>query len=258
MREAFVRARCGSASRSHGPSVAAVVAFAIVLAACTAADRSSAPRSHVAADYFPLTPGSRWTYQVEDFAFGWKLERRTTLRRRPIPALGRVGAILEESYSPSSDPVLRAPVQPIAYFWEGGYLHAIHVTEQDRELTPIDGFADLLVLPEAVRPGVTWNGAVPRKRDLGFAVEETRRVRMMNGAVRVPAGAFGRCIRVDSTVSHRSHTGTVEVSLHYSDWYAPGVGLVRSIMWHDRQRDHARVRIELLEFRIPGSSHASR
>ena len=75
----------------------------------------------------------------------------------------------------------------------------------------------------------------------------------------MPAGRFMGCVRVDTTATHGA-TGAdgkpvgPQVVYHYSDWYAPGVGLVRT-----EQRNGAAeilATIELIRFRAAGDGRA--
>ncbi len=71
--------------------------------------------------------------------------------------------------------------------------------------------------------------------------------------VNVPAGSFGDCIRVDSSSTEGPGSGYgpgEELVFYYSDWYAPGVGLVLTRQWDDPEREHERTRIELLTYSI--------
>ncbi|MGH7858738.1 MAG: hypothetical protein ACREQY_15540, partial [Candidatus Binatia bacterium] len=70
--------------------------------------------------------------------------------------------------------------------------------------------------------------------------------------VRVPAGEFRDCIRIDTSSSHGPGSGGSgdELLFYYADWYAPGVGLVRTQQWGDREKRRERTRIELLDYAI--------
>ncbi len=52
-----------------------------------------------------------------------------------------------------------------------------------------------------------------------------------NETVRTPAGSFSNCIRVDGsgkTTGTGSEIGKVNVEVRQTDWYAPGIGLIKS------------------------------
>jgi hypothetical protein len=64
-------------------------------------------------------------------------------------------------------------------------------------------------------------------------VQQRHRVAPKPERVVVPGGVFARCMRVETTAihsgvdDHGAHTGP-QVTYYYSDWYAPGVGLVKT------------------------------
>ena len=55
----------------------------------------------------------------------------------------------------------------------------------------------------------------------------------LNDTVEVPAGRFDDCIRVDGeallTVYADGRTGYQDININTSEWYAPGVGLVKLV-----------------------------
>ena len=70
-------------------------------------------------------------------------------------------------------------------------------------------------------------------------------------AVHVRAGVFRECLRVDSESvldSPSARASAQEIAFHYVDWYAPGVGLVKSEV---RAPERARpiTTLELVSFR---------
>lgn len=84
-------------------------------------------------------------------------------------------------------------------------------------------------------------------RDQKIRVEMTMRIGSTDDEVVVPAGTFQRCLRIDGRGSslvavHKGET-TARVDVTSSDWYAPGVGLVKSV----RREDAAS------EFLVPGT-----
>lgn len=63
--------------------------------------------------------------------------------------------------------------------------------------------------------------------DLDYSVEQA------GETVRVPAGLFTNCIKIVATgrtsVTTADHQQTLEVGVDTAEWYAPGVGLVKSV-----------------------------
>ena len=67
----------------------------------------------------------------------------------------------------------------------------------------------------------------------GYDVRQTHRAVSEPSVIEVPAGRFTGCIRVDTVAVHGGkHDGQYDANpivLYYSDWYAPNVGLIRTI-----------------------------
>jgi hypothetical protein len=89
--------------------------------------------------------------------------------------------------------------------------------------------------------------------DTGFTILHRHVVARETEVVRVPAGSFRDCMRVDTYSTHGPGSGAKpgeEIAFYYSDWYAPGVGLVRTQQWDDKEHKRERTRIELLGYKI--------
>ncbi len=70
--------------------------------------------------------------------------------------------------------------------------------------------------------------------------------------VRVRAGIFPGCLRLEGVLASRSmRSPQDEVTFRYADWYAPGVGLVKSEV-HAKERARPVTTLELVSFRDGG------
>jgi hypothetical protein len=216
------------------------------------------PGTKVAVErYFPLSAGSRWTYRVQDLRKGWTYRNNVKVYG-PVRFDGLEGIEVEERYTGGSSPWILEEQEPIVYYRADGFLHRVFLTRQAGKLVAASGSSDTRFLPEWLEPGATWTSETRAFRlqpgELGFGVAHEHTIRLESEPVRVPAGTFRGCLRIDTHSSHGPNSGArpgEEIVFYYSDWYAPGVGLVRTQQWDDPEHRSERSRIELLEFAIP-------
>jgi hypothetical protein len=234
-----------------------ILAVVVATAACSVPfGPPSGVRSFEGRQFFPLSVGSWWLYRVEDRARGWTFARRIAVARyERIRALGHEAAVVEERILGLRGPLARWPSQPVAYFWRDGYLREVYLTERSGETVPLEGLWETLLLPERVGEAFLWNGVEMGARQVAILwAEQSRRLDPGPATERVPAGTFRDCIRVDTVAVYRGDPqGDERYAFFHSDWYAPGVGLVRSQTWSDPERRRERVRMELVAFWIAGS-----
>lgn len=206
---------------------------------------------------FPLADRSQWTYRVQDFAKHWTYQNRVRVHgARFMDAIGREGIEVEERYSSASGPYFVEEHEPMLYYKDAGFLNRIYLTQQGGKLVAASGSADSRFLPEILEEGATWDSSTVAFRvsaDLGFTVMHRHVIARETSVVRVPGGSFANCIRVDTYSTNGPDSGArpgEEIAFYYSDWYAPGVGLVRTQQWDDGEHEHERTRIELLGYEI--------
>jgi hypothetical protein len=108
-------------------------------------------------------------------------------------------------------------------------------------------------LPRLLRPGLTWSnsvspfGALPE----GFQLTQTHRTSLETGTVQVPAGSFANCIRIETETLYNTNSPAKAVSarrLKYVDWYAPNVGLIKTLVFEGGFFGGEVARVELLSF----------
>lgn len=244
-----------------GRTAPAGIALAAILAGCSPPPAlvpvlPASPSATRVEDYFPLTPDSRWTYRVRDLAKAWTYETRVRVfPPRRFDFLGRDGIPVEERYSSVGGPLFVEEQEPIVYYRDEGFLHRVYLTYQAGQLVPQSGSRDSRHLPEVLRDGTSWDSETTAFRvggGLGIQVVHHHEVHLETDVVSVPAGDFTGCIRIDTYSSHGagSDRGGGEIAFWYSDWYAPGIGLVRTQQWDDVERREERSKIELLEASI--------
>jgi hypothetical protein len=209
-------------------------------------------------DFFPLTPNSRWEYAVSRHAGTEKFRFVATVRRDDFHTTdGRACAIVDEQYGAEPERF------PVIYCTESGFLHRIMSLEYRGETLEDNGLrsGELKFLPTDLRHADAWEGltnAYHLPDGSGFEVQQLHHVRPEPERVVVPAGVFPRCVRVETTAIHSAvdvggaRTGP-RVIYYYSDWYAPGVGLVKT---EQRTTDAELVAtIELVRYVVSSRPH---
>lgn len=84
-------------------------------------------------------------------------------------------------------------------------------------------------------------------------ITENHRSFLENDEVIIPAGRFSGCIRVETEISYEDPPGTgskadILGKRYFIDWYAPDVGLVKTLVLVGGQNGREIARIELLRF----------
>jgi hypothetical protein len=216
--------------------------------------------------YFPLTDKSQWNYRVQDLVRNLTYQTKVRVYgRQYVDAVRREGIAVEERYSNFGlgGPFVFEEQEPIVYFRENGYLNRVLLTYQAGKVVAASGSADRQYLPEVLTDGASWdsNTEAFHVGDLGFKVSFRHAVAVERETVKVPAGSFGDCIRVDTSSTEGPDSGYrpgEELVFYYSDWYAPGVGLVLTRQWDDAARLRERTRIELLSYSITPAGHPTK
>jgi hypothetical protein len=199
--------------------------------------------------FFPLRPGLTWTYRVIDKG----QETPQIFTDRALGGQERVGTApaaggIVAEYSGADG----ASDLTILYAVENGYVTRTlgfgdkrHIMSQER------GF-----LPRLLKPDLTWsNSQFPLGHfAAGFHVTQTHRTSLESAIVIVPAGHFSNCIRIETDAvltdddSHR--VGTRQ--LRYVDWYAPNVGLIKTVVKESGFFGAQTGSVELLSFSQSG------
>lgn len=233
------------------------VLLAIVGAGCSAV-RGSRPR-HPEPSFFPLVPRSQWEYVVGRPAGQERFRFVATVRDDDFhSADGRACRIVDERYGDTSGD---APY-PVLYCSEGGFLHRVMSLEYRDHILEDNGLrsGEVKFLPLDLGRAHAWEGLTSAYRlpdGSRFEVQQQHEVAAIPERVTVPAGAFDDCVRVETTAVHAAigpegETIGPRLVYYYSDWYAPGVGLVRT----EQRSDSGEVlaTIELVRYEIGGES----
>jgi hypothetical protein len=101
-------------------------------------------------------------------------------------------------------------------------------------------------------PNMSWsNVTYPYAGLFGFSFGQTHRTFAENKLIEVPAGRFSGCIRVETQATRKdAHDGGRDYQLSYIEWYAPNVGLVKTLALEGGLEGLETERVELFRFRI--------
>ena len=237
----------------------------------------SRPAEQTEVEFFPLHTEDTWVYEVSRPLRNQSTRMTVRVRgERYVSALQRRCRLVEESYAAGSGeglsangsdvPARRPPgpgeMYPIAYYSEKGFLYrALSLEYAGGELREIGiGSHEERFLPNHFTETSAWE-SVTTAYDLGagngYVVRQTHNAASEPGVVEVPAGRFTGCIRVDTVAVHSSQRdGRDEAKplvLYYSDWYAPRVGLVRTIQSEHPAGSVPLTQIELLAYDVEGA-----
>jgi hypothetical protein len=213
--------------------------FALVLAAAqlTSCQSNAQFDPGLAGTFFPLHPGSTWTYRVVDKNLG----TTNIITDRAVDKQSGGEAVTEGPLSGG------ASKSTILYVTEGGYINRVSV----------DGptwirFEEAKFLPQLLKPDLTWSNSLFPFGHLGaaFHIEQYHRTFLESGDVVVPAGRFPGCIRIETEAEYQRNSShsVPSLRLRYIDWYAPNVGLVRTVVFKGGFFNSEVARVELLSF----------
>lgn len=220
-------------------------------------------------DFFPLHADDTWVYDV---ARPMRNERtRLTVRvrdERYISSLQRRCRLVDESYADEEDSLGKSgsadkpEIYPIAYYRENGFLYrALSLEYSGNELREVGlGSGEERFLPEGLSGNLSWD-SVTTAYDLGggngYGVRQTHRAVPEAHVIEVPAGRFSGCVRVDTVALHsgrqKGEYDSDPIVLYYSDWYAPNVGLIRTIESSRPDGGPPLAKIDLVAYDVEGA-----
>jgi hypothetical protein len=177
--------------------------------------------------------------------------------------------LVDESYPADDAPLgdtlgtsAKPEVYPIAYYRENGFLYrALSLEYRGNELRDVGiGSSEERFLPDGLSNDLAWD-SVTTAYDLGggngYGVRQTHRAALEARAIEVPAGRFTGCVRVDTVALHAGQRDgkydSDPIVLYYADWYAPNVGLIRTVESNRPDGGPALAQIELLAYDVEGA-----
>jgi len=200
-------------------------------------------------DFFPLHPGSTWTYRVveKDQNHSEILTDRVIDKKKP-DASRFVGEVVSEYLGNDI-----SHTSTTSYAVEDGYL-----TRRTLDTTSSPLLSEPKFLPRLLRPGVSWSNTLfPFDRSpQGFRIAQSHETFFEIGEVIVPAGHFAGCIRIETKAAYLSGPSSAHElrRLVYEDWYAPNVGLIKTVVLKRSFFRHEIARLELIGFATGRSS----
>lgn len=186
------------------------------------------------APLFPHTPGSRWVYRLSGVWYDTHAELSVEVQgQRHIPYLQRDVVILDEAH-PGVTPTAPKDILPVLYYPSEGYLvrNTNHVYGNNERTTLIStgtiGESSAPVFPLDLADNGENRSAEWQTVQVGEWGEVSQlttlyRFESEPEPVVVKAGTYTECLRVETKITRTSGRG-----FHYTEWYAPGVGMVKS------------------------------
>jgi hypothetical protein len=215
----------------------------------------------LARDFFPLAPESVWTYRVDS-----KSQHSTyvvtdkAIGEKYVPSLNITGLVVEEYYNMD-----RGGTRPIVYITKDGYwtrLSGLDYSKEDIEAPAWGRSEEGEFMPAVLTPGINWKskifpfGHIPGS----FDIRQLHRTFFEPTDVVVPAGHFTSCIRIETEALYEGGSYaklSKPLRLIYEDYYAPHVGLVKTMALESTIGGREIERVELIRFLAPRSSGAA-
>ena len=215
----------------------------------------------VARDFFPLARDSVWTYRVNS-----KSQRTTyvvtdkAVGEKYVPSLNTTGQVVEEYYNMD-----RGGTRPILYITKDGYwtrLSGLDYSKDDIEAPAWGRSEDGEFMPAVLMPGVNWKsrmfpfGHIPGS----FDISQLHHTFFEPTDIVVPAGHFGGCMRIETEALYEGGSyarSGKPLRLVYEDYYAPHVGLIKTVALEGSARGAEMELVELIRFLAPQMSTAS-
>ncbi len=183
-----------------------------------------------APDYYPLTPGHWWQYDMRLHTMDGERRAKQVVRN-----VGRREEQGQQVYFRESSSGLLSRYQ----ITQTGIQRSI--VSEFTEHQPV-AFATVLGLP--LKQGTEWTGSITTSvlektgppQDTLFRIRETvemnYRIESVSDSVVVNGEQFQNCIRVNGSGSVNAdvgnYIGRLSINVESDDWYAPGIGLVKS------------------------------
>lgn len=231
-----------------GMSLRSIGALALTLGLASCAN---APPPHAvgsaAREYFPLLPGAHWVYELHTGPFSHTTLDVTARGERPVRGSETGIFVVEER---TADELYGLePSGLVGYRVADGYMTRVPALELGADgVVRVFGREGVSILPMDPQPGQRWTDQVdvfdnaPDKSKQSW----TARVETV-GRLHVPAGTFDDVIVVRSEQWDREWRES-EPLHSYEDYYARGVGLIRSVAHnHTRFLPIAEIEQELVE-----------
>ncbi len=233
------------------------LALCLILAACSP-ETPQVAAGAAAQEYFPLVKDARWVYRVQAGAF----------RRSEVEVVGKglrsVAGIDGEVFI--NDEVIDgealgfADVAPVAYLTVEGFIGQVSGLDYDDKggVRVLAGEDPKRILPVDPQQGASWEES-SRMFELpegGGAITRWSHRIEARDSIEVPAGTFRDVLMVESKYWDDDVSEETPL-LRFEDYYARGVGLVRSVTFDEQQGGHQVVEQNLLRYAFPAAGNES-
>jgi hypothetical protein len=212
-------------------------------------------RSDVKGDselFFPLRAESRWTYSVDSQTQQLKyLLFDVAKGSNYVGKLHRRCLIVDETYN-----LEKGGRRPVIYYPSDGYLNRVSGLQyngDEIEFPPWTLAEEKQFLPLRMRANGAWSNLLRPFGNLNNApvISQLHKSFAEPQEIVVPAGKFRGCLRVETTARFTGGAYREPMILQYFDWYAPNVGLVKTIARETDRNGRIVEDVELIEFHGP-------
>jgi hypothetical protein len=218
----------------------------------------------LAGQFFPLQPQAEWTYRVKSQSQQSTYAiTDTVVGEKYVPSLNVTGEVVSEYYDMD-----RGGIRPIIYVSDKGYFDRLSGLDYSQDSSRQDIVApawgrseDGNFLPQQLSPNLSWDSkSFPFGHVEGaFDIKQTHKTFLEAEDVVVPAGDFANCIRVETLAQFEGGQYAKKDKpsrLTYEDWYAPKIGLIKTITYEGDVNGHEMERVELIHFKLPANATA--
>lgn len=188
------------------------------------------------AEFFPLAMHNTWTHLVTFSGGDYLYYMTETVIQDNLSLLEEKSYVVAEEYEPLTTTAPEAK-STVAYFRKDGFLHRYPWLDSDGSKvwdTKLGEGTEQL-LPSPYRGDTTWQLGLQTNAwplNGGQSVTASAKAWIDPIEVRVPAGVFRNCLRVETLTANQfvdPKRKTQSYRLLHVEWYAQGVGLVRAI-----------------------------
>lgn len=188
------------------------------------------------AEFFPLAMHNTWTHLVTFSGGDYLYYMTETVIQDNLSLLEEKSYVVAEEYEPLTTTAPEAK-STVAYFRKDGFLHRYPWLDSDGSKvwdTKLGEGTEQL-LPSPYRGNTTWQLGLQTNAwplNGGQSVTASAKAWIDPIEVRVPAGVFRNCLRVETLTANQfvdPKRKTQSYRLLHVEWYAQGVGLVRAI-----------------------------
>jgi len=208
--------------------------------------------------FFPLQPGSTWTYMVksESQHQDYLLTDRV-VGERFVEKLHRNCEVVDENYE-----IDRGGVRPVLYYSDEGFLNRLSGLEyvgKRIEFPPFTLSIEHQFLPIDMVPSKSWSGPIEPFGKMAQApiIAQLHRSFAEPDEIVTQAGRFKGCLRIETEARFSGGAYEQPMILNYREWYAPAVGLVKSLATKDGFQGQVLESVELLKFQTPQLSSSA-